>query len=535
VTLSIAASLSVLPDGRVAENVLNPIEVGEYLRKHYGTAEEVARRERHARRNILYSDGGCEYMCAVIDEVFQDEDVRKLRKAWVRHARFSNSLKRIVNEGSTVYAEPASRTVGGGTANQAAYDELMESALIDEVMDYANRMLNLHRAIVIGPRIRVDGADTAAAAAPRSLVYDVVTPDNAFAVTDPNDTTRVIAWGIRVAYRSARAAWQSEPVWCLWNDHESWLLDKNLDPIGDPRPHALGVNPWIGVTYHAQAIPGFWPGEEGEDLVAAQVAIWMANVLLLKETKSATKVGVSAGDVSNAANGQAADTERWVQAPEGVQLSTLDMSMDTKTFTDAGNYALEKVGANHGLAMGVLTHQGTQSAEAGELLRQPLRELRRKQIKTLRRVERSLAALTAVVVANDAPALAFKVEAFSCNFGEPQSLASEEQRLANFEKKKALGLTNVLEYYCQFIDPDATPEDALKAIMRNIAVEDVRIALMRHQMAMSGEMGARAAAADRGVANGTRDQFGPATAVPQGEVVTTGHSAPNSAEERHAA
>jgi len=531
VTRPIAEALSVLPDGSVAGKVLTPAEVGEYLRKHYLTPEESARRERHALRNILYADGGCEYMCSVIDLVFQDEDVRKLRKAWVRHARFSNSLKRIVNEGSTVYAEPAARTVGGGETNEAKYAELMESALIDEVFDYANRMLNLHRAILIGPRVRVDGDP---AEGNRSLVYDVVTPDNVIAVVDPNDATRVIAWGVRVAYRSARAAWTAEPAWCLWNDHESWLLDKNLDPIGAPTPHDFGVNPWIGVTYHAEAIAGFWPGEEGEDLVAAQVAIWMANVLLLKETKSATTLPVVSGDVSSAAHGQAADSERGIMAPEGTSITTVDMSMDTTMFTKAGDFALEKVGNNYGMAMGVLTHQGTQSAEARDLLLEPLRQLRRKQIKVFRRVERGLAKLTSIIVAKDAPRLAFEVESFSCNFGEPQSLQDEATRLVNYEKKSAIGLTNPVDYYRTFIDPDASEDDALRAIERNIRIKGVCMLLMRPLMAMSGEMGARAAAADRGYELGTRptNDSSPAAAAGNGNAVPR-DSAPNSAGDMH--
>ena len=124
--MSIAQALAVLPDGTPSPVPLSPSEVGRYLAENYGTDAERCRRERHARRNTLYRDGGCEYMKGVIDRVFKDPVVKELRKEWVEHARFSNSLKRIVNEVSTVYAEPAARKVAGDAANQARLKAFVE-------------------------------------------------------------------------------------------------------------------------------------------------------------------------------------------------------------------------------------------------------------------------------------------------------------------------------------------------------------------------------------------------------------------------
>jgi len=485
VTVPIAQALAALPGGAPSLAPLTPDEVGIYLRKHYLTDAEVKRRERHALRNNLYRDGGCEYMCSVIDDVFVDADVRELRKKWVRHARFSNSLKRIVNEVSTVYAEPASRCVGGDPANVAAYDEAMCDANLDGVMAYANRMLNLHRVILLGPRVRVEEDGE------RELVVDVVTPDNVFAVVDPNDATCVLAWGVKVEYRCARGEWASGvPAWNLWSAHESWLLDAKLQPIGEPRPHTLGCNPWLAVTYHAEAIPGFWPGEEGEDLVAAQVAIWMANILLLKETKSATTQTIFAGDTTTATQGQANDTETAMHVPEGVSATTVDMSMDTGTFTKAADHALARVGGNYGLSMDLITHAGTQSAEARELMLEPLRQIRRDQIKTFRRVERRLVELIEKVLAADAPALAFVAVDFMCDFGEPQVLMDEALRLTLFERKKALGFVSRVDYYCRYVNPDASPAQAIKMMAKNAALEEEWIRLTRPQQIMSGQLGA---------------------------------------------
>ena len=49
----------------------------------------------------------------VVDDFYEDAEIRKLRKKQVKHARFANIVKRIVGELSTVYIEPAPRSVGG--------------------------------------------------------------------------------------------------------------------------------------------------------------------------------------------------------------------------------------------------------------------------------------------------------------------------------------------------------------------------------------------------------------------------------------
>ena len=497
-TRPIAEILATLPSGRLGIP-LGEAEMGAYLKKHYGGPDEEDRRARHKRRDEMFRDGGCEYMRGVVNEMFEDDGVKARRRAWVPHARFSNSLKRIVREVSTVYAEPATRTVGGGEANEKKFADLAEAVLLDEVMEHANHMLNLHRAVLIGPRVWVDedGAP--------SLAIDVVSPANAFAVVHPNNTTRVIGWGIKVEYRSARTEWVREPAWQLWTAHEVMFLDKDFVPIGGTaREHGLGVNPWLALTYSAEAVAGFWPGEEGEDLVAAQVSIWFAGILLLKETKSATKMPQVIGDTSAAPRGQPLDSDVPAQFGEGVSVQTVDMSMDPAQFTAPSDHVLQRTGANYGLSMGMLAQEGTQSAEARELMLEPLRHLRRKQIKTFRRAERALVSLIVAVLKVDAPALVFEVVAFGVNFGEPQVLTNEAERLANYEKRKALGFDNPVAYYRKYVDPDC-PSDAaaINAITRNVEHSTLLVRLMKDLMALSGALGAEAARADTGqTANG---------------------------------
>ena len=358
-TRSIFEVLATLPSGETA-GPLGPRDLSDYLRKHYDTDAEKERNARHARRDVFYRDGGCEVMCAVIDDIFVDEQVRRLRKKWVPFARFSNDVRRIVGDLSTVYAEPALRTVGGTDANRAAYQSLCDDVLLDEQMDFANRMANLHRAILVGPRVRddLDGH--------REMVIDIATPAVVRAVTHPLDASLVVGWLIKRETKLSRTP--ERPVaWQLWTDHEVIDLDAAFGVLGSVE-HGLGVNRWVPLTFNATAIPGFWPGEEGEDLIAAAISIWMAHILMLKETKSATSQTIITGDVSAAARGQAMDTETPSVLPEGTAAQVVDMSMDTEIFTRAADHVLEKAGNGYGLSLAALKHQGAQSADAREII-----------------------------------------------------------------------------------------------------------------------------------------------------------------------
>ena len=479
-THSIFKVLATKPDGAVATD-LKVDELGPYLTKFYGTDHE--RRERHRLRDELYRDGGCQYMKSVVDDVFKHPVTRELRKAWVPHARFSNSLKRIVGDNSKVYSEPAKRKVGGSDANEAQYAAHVKALKLDEVMDHANQMLNLHRAVLLGPRIRrdLDGVGT--------LVLDVVTPANVVAVVHPNDSTLVVAWLIRVDFKSARTDWQREPAWQLWSDHEVMYLDKDFVPLETTwLPHGLGLNPWVALTYHAEAIPGFWPGEEGQDLVAAQVSIWMAGILLLKETKSATKQEIVTGSTGGDARGTARDTDETREHAEGVSSTVVDMSMDPDQFIKPSDHVLERTGQNYGLSMGALRHD-MQSADATSAQQEPLRHNRRQQIKVFRSGEHAMAVVMARVLEVDAADVKFTVEDFVIDHGEPQVLMSPMDRQTLFEKRRAAGLTNTVDELIT-MNPDLDEEAAAAALARNVKIETERNRLMRPMQAMSGSAGA---------------------------------------------
>lgn len=499
-TVSILRALARLPDGQQGD-VIELVELGAVLRDKLklGATSEQQRNARHALGDRLYRDGGDADMAEVIDAVFEDKNVRDKRKAVIPYTKYGNALKRVVGELSTVYATPARRYVGGGEANQGKYDAVIKALCFDEQMGVVNEMLNLHRALIVGPRVRRNADDT------RTLVLDIATPATVRAVCNPLDTTQVLAWLISVDMPMVHNPWSAVPAWILWSDHEYVYLDERLNPIAQTyKEHELGINRWVPISYSSTSIPGFWPGSEGDDLIAAQLALWLTAILMLKETKSNTKQPLISGDTSTMARAQASDSDVPIEAPEGVTVTTIDVGTDPEVFILASDHILERVGNNYGLSMAALKHQGVQSADAREAMMAPVRERRGKQRKIFRRFEERLVGVIARVLEKDARDHAFDPVDWRINFGETQVLLSMAERLALFEKLRQFGLTNGAEFLMTD-DEDMTEESAMLRIAHNIELETLRISLMRDQMALSGEMGGNAARAESGeTANGGR-------------------------------
>jgi hypothetical protein len=471
--VSILLTLGILPSGKQGP-ALKFEELGNYLRTNCNTLEEKQRNARHCLRDELYRDGGVDHMKATLEKIFRDPKVRKLRQDTVELARFNNPLKRVVNEISTVYAEPAERHVGG---DDEKYQRVLELVRMDEMMFQGSRLLNLHRAILMAPRVREkpDGS--------REPVLDIATPANVRAVLHPNDPCMVVGWLIRA---SAKPATQQDnmPAWTLWTDYERLQVREDMSPIVDSYlVHGLGVNPWCAVSL-GPPMAGYWPGEEGEDLVAAHVSIWLSNILLLKEEKSATKQNVITGDVSMMARDQAADTESVVVAPDGTSIETIDMSMDLEMFQKVAEHILDTVGNNYGFAAALIHQQGVQSAEARELMLIPLRELRKHQQVPLRRFEGDVVVALAAVLRTDLPELAFDAGDFRVKFGESRAPLSRMERLELFLKERAAGTTDTIEYISE--EHDMTPEEARAAMIKHNETETFRVELMRDMTALSG-------------------------------------------------
>jgi len=507
-TVSILKTLAVLPSGTQGPD-LDAAELSQYLNEHYKTSFEEDRNAHHRLRDELYRDGGVQHMNGIIERLFKDKTVQDLRKAVVPLARFNNVIKRIVNEMSTVYSEPARRVVGETTETEAAqlaqvdavmndgadpasirietpnndaYQAVLEAVCMDERMVEVGRLLNLHRALLVGFRVRMKPNGE------REPTIDIATPANVRAITHPNDESLVIGWLIKTCHKTARDS-QEVPVWMLWTDHESIALRDDLSVIpGSWQEHKLGVCPWVPVTLGPPS-SGFWPGSEGADLVAGQETIWLEGVLLIKESKSATKQTIIQGDGTNMARGQTLDTEAPAELADGQSATTVDMSMDLDLFKGAASHVLDSLALNYGLLPAVARGQQAESAEARELQRLPLKEIRRRQQVPLRRFEFRFACVMSAVLAVDLPAMNFVVEDWRIEFAESETPLDPIAEQDLFEKRRAAGLDNTVDMIIRK-RPGLDEDGAWEIVDHNIAVETKRNAKMRPLMSISGSMGA---------------------------------------------
>lgn len=493
--VSILETLSALPSGKSGPK-LDLDGLGAYLKKHVDTDGEKQRNLRHALRDELYRDGGCKHMEGVIDSVFTDKTIKDLRKKWVKHARFNNPIKRLVNELSTVYAKPAERSV---SKDNETYQRLLKAVGMDLQMLQLSRMLNLHRAMLVGFRVRKLPSGQ------RQPVLDLVSPAMARAVLHPNDAKLVVGWVIKMETRSASDTLH-QPCWMLWTDFEVMHLRDDFSVISSSYvEHKFGVCPWVPITL-GPPCDGFWPGEEGEDMVAAHTSIWFNNILLLKESKSATKQTVIQGDGAMTARDQAADTEIMTELADGQSASTLDMSMDLQMFTGTTDHVMNTTANNYGMSAAIVSHQGVQSAEARDLMRIPITELRQQQQIPLRDFEESLVIVEAAVLEVDLPELGFDPEGFRVTFDASLTPLPPDKKVDLFVKQRGAGLTNTVDFIAEQ-NPGMTEDEARAEMEANIGVETERNALMRPLMQISGSADASVASPPATAASAQTSNF----------------------------
>lgn len=482
-TLPLGKILARLPSG-VQSRDLTPDEIARYITDQYIKAPtEKARRKMHKRRRELYHDAGTEHMRALIQSVFKRLPVIELRTIWAEYARFANPIRRIVNELSTVYQEPAIREVAGVEDNKR-YQLVQRKCRQHEQARRVNRMLNLHRALFVGYRVR-----DLTTPEQREPVIDIVTPDRCDAITHPNDPTKIIALRIDVHYRPARPTRQI-PAHLVWTDHERFQLTAEGGFIPSSyKEHGLGRMPWHFMSLEPPDAT-VWPGEVGEDLVAAHLAIWFANVCLLKETKSATKLPIVTGDAARAARDQAADSEFPVEVPEGTSVSNLDQAMDLELFQDAGEHIYDNAAGDYGISSGLRKHQGVQSAEARELMRVPVQELRREQMIVFDDFEHDFVQIQSLVNRRDLEELAFSPDGHNVRYGEVRTPLGAKETLEVFETERRLGLTNTVRFLRDRYG--LSEEQAWALLEENVGTELARAVLQRPLEAVNGAAGAPA-------------------------------------------
>jgi hypothetical protein len=476
--VSLVNLLGERPDGSGAP-VDWPFAVRWLGERYLGPMTEESKQvERAQRRAALYRDAGQQYVRELIDKVFDDRDTKERRDRWVDQAGYNNVTRRIVHELATLYRRPATRSVEG-VDNAVKYQAAQRLVRLDETMLDAQRLTILQRATLLGPRV------PAWSGIPR---VDIVERHQFRLVRHPLEPTRLIAVILDQGGAVPNTMPGAEvPRWVVWTDAEWFWIGSQGSMLGKPQENRYGRIPFVLAALNPP------PGElidstTFEDVIAAHIAVWFEGVLLLKESKSATKVPVLSGDTARAVRGQSLDSESAIELPEGVALTQSDTGMDLQIFRDTADHILERAAANHGIPPAILHHAGATSGYEIELRHVGIRERRIEQEGTFREVERELADLLAIVIEKDAPALKFSTEGWSLNYGEIQMPRSPKEELEIFEHSRTLGLTDTIEELMRR-DPDKGPAEAEAEMQLHIARETERVMAMRELQALSGAMG----------------------------------------------
>lgn len=488
-TVSILESIRKRPGGSVDPGEFRWSNLGGYLSRHYLNSEiEKDRREKAAQRQRLYQCNGDTEMLAMLRQVFRNDEVIELRRQWIEFAKYNNVIRRVCNELATCYSAPATRKVEGGTENQARYKEVQRLCRLDEVMQRINPLLILHRALVIVPRMRQTPAGT------WEPVIDVVTPASFSAVRDPIDPTQLLALIFENDYLLADGL-DSGPKWTVLTWHETFMVSSHCEVIEKTvTPHGLGRIPALLLTLEPPE-GRLIDTDTGADLVAAQLAIWFLNVLHLKECKSATVQVIVQGDMSQVARNQVNDTDATGSLSEGTSINTIDRGMDVSIFITGASHIGETTGSNYGLSPAILNGDSVQSADARELQRIPLRELRLRQQIPFREFERELAELMSVVVAQRRPDLQYDTDGWSIDFADPQTPLGTKEALDVFEKERQLTLSST-KREVKRRNPDLDDDAAEDFIAENIADELERNLAMRPLQRVNGSPAAEMAGGD---------------------------------------
>jgi hypothetical protein len=163
------------------------------------------------------------------------------------------------------------------------------------------------------------------------------------------------------------------------------------------------------------------------------------------------------------------------------------MSMDLSMFQNLENHILYGLGHNRGMSPAVIDHQGVQSAEARQLMMQPLKEIRRRRQVPLRIFEGALALVMSIVCASDLPEYAFDPVGWRIEFPETEITLDPVAEFNLFKMQREAGLISTKRYLVNRFD--MSDEEAEEFIAENIADETERVVLMRTLQAASGGMG----------------------------------------------
>lgn len=474
--------------------------VGEYLKKNYiENADETRRRSHNLLLDQFYEGRGDDEMERIIGVMWKDKknQDRRLEVNRTGVAKFNNHIARIATEKATVYSEPPRRSVGGSESNNALYQSFLDVVQQDDAMAELDRKLAYQEDALLWYRVRKTMIGE------REPLLEVISPAAFWAVAHPRDRTLLVAIIFDQRGGDSRP---DDPVYRVWTDDETFTMNAKCEVFkGSIEAWPIGMMPGVLCSTRKPGSKATLLAEcPSADILSAQKMIRLQDLNLAKESISVNKQAYITGDTSATAMEQTADTDSEVFLGEGVTVTVVDRGVDPKVYRDAATYAQDSSASNHGLPPSVLHQQDATSGAEIELRRIPIREIRKRRIPAMRRIEARIVQIMAAVngsreglgedgqpavLAGDLGDFAFSAEGFSIDFGEIQQPMTRTEENANFEQERRLGLT---DNYAEEMrrNPDIkTLAEAKRIVDERLARQTEYVASQKELMALNGSLG----------------------------------------------
>lgn len=414
-------------------------EDGRHLRDVYTTDPtdgEAVIRANMRQRLDLYRGKGRRIYETMIDKLFAHPENREQRRAMLPFADWQNAVKRIIDELSTVYSAPATRTIAGDVS---AYGDNLDALEWDATMDLACHLANLCNACLLWLRPQTVGGEVR----PR---LDIITRDCFAPIADPLDP-RAMVGVVLDCWPDGPSAKDTDPHYQVWTDDEIFALDRGGRlVVGSVEPNPYGMLPGM-LLRSSIPISGLMEYDAGGDIVAAHLAAVFLNLVMLAGQRVGTKQPYAMGDLSSVPRGQRMGTETLLElGREGIQVGVLDLGIDPAAAIASARSVIAQVAANYGIPEDAFTMTGSSVGPAQAEKRQATKERRLKQVKVYRTAERRMATILSRWIEVSGPrAWSFSPDGFAIDFVEVATPMSPTEQQQWRKEQRHLGLRSPVD------------------------------------------------------------------------------------------
>lgn len=450
--------------------------INDLIRKSIEIAKDSVEAERKTeteRRLEIYTDNWKGHLLNAVKAQFNKrtrDNVAQLLDTT------QNILKRVVYLVSQVYSNGVTRKAilnGNQEETDLRYEELMNDGSIDVKMTEVNRYTNLLGEMAIGLVPKNDKVE---------LI--IVTPDLITITQDQTDPTKIDSLTYDVAYCNSVGQEDYKRIyWDIYGNHKVFDMNglditakelpdnpEGINPYKDPFNKDRTIIPFV-VTHAKLPIWDFWGWTEGLDLVDGTlmcgVLLTYINYLLkVNSFKQLSLNNIAAKDLPEGLILDPLFPLRF--SGEGAGATVLDFTNDPRPIAEVVKDKINALINAYGISGDLYRASNSgQSGYALKLSRDELYQRREEQVKVYKYYEQELFEKMRIVNNTAYPLKPINVNAeFYIDFNEMLFSESPDDIRKQWEFDIKLGVKSLVDYMI-YINPDMTPEEAIKKLDEN--------------------------------------------------------------------